>query len=71
MVLRSTFGSTREYISCTLAEYYMDNQINKGVVSGACRTRRRKRYLYRVEVRKLKEKKILEDRAEVGRIILK
>jgi len=49
----------------------MDDQTNKGVVSGACRTRRRKRVLYRVGVRKFEEKKILEDRAEFGRLILK
>jgi hypothetical protein len=49
----------------------MDDQTNKGVVSGACRTRRRKKYLYRVGVRKLEEMKILEERAEFGRIVLK
>jgi len=49
----------------------MDDQINKGVVGGACRTRRRKIYLYWVGVWKLEEKKILEDRVENERIILK
>jgi len=54
-----------------LAEYYMDVQINKGVVGGACRIRSRKRHLSRIGVRKLEEKKSLEDRVVGGKIILK